>query len=184
MNGHVELIEDHEEWTEIVSEADGGVFTMQGFLVHNVTKDRPVSERHIVEQAVEEVARRKGWGTLAGVSGPMQSHQPINQKAWERPDKQVQGYVRDFKSVGGWWLIVPVDYLSDLDNPDSLCFDVDLRKRAVSLWAFEHYVEKHEPENKLPEFDYNVEYALKGDTLYMFDDHPATPQQAREFFGG
>ncbi len=184
MQGDVRPVEDHEEWTRIVADADGGVFTMQGFMVHNTTKDRPVTERHIVEQAVEDVVRRKGWGELASVAGPMQAHQPINPNAWQRPDKKAKGYVRDFKSIGGWWLIVPVDYLDDLDDPQSMCFDVELRKRAVSLWAFEAYTERHDPGSKIPEFDYNVEYALKDSALYMYNDHPAAGRQTREFFGG
>jgi hypothetical protein len=72
---------------------------------------------------------------------------------------------------GGWWVVVPIDYLEGVTHQEDLEFHADYEDREIVFWAFEAHVERFGGP-KLPEFDHKVEFALRGTDLYVHDDHP------------
>lgn len=115
MRGSLRPVEDHEEWTKIVEGADSGVYAMQGFVVRDETMNRFVADQRTVEKAARRLARRKGWEeALTFVAGPMTTAQPV---AGEAFDRRSPSTVAGLGDEGGWWLVVPVDYLDQVDDP-------------------------------------------------------------------
>jgi hypothetical protein len=107
MEGEVRSIRDHEEWTKIVADSDTGAYVMQGFVVHDQTMNRPVTDRRAIEKAVRHLARRKGWDLqLTGYAGTLAGVIPTGE-TFDR---------LEFGDDGGCRLVVPVDYLAQLDD--------------------------------------------------------------------
>jgi hypothetical protein len=72
VEGEVRSTQDHEEWTKIVADSDTGAYVMQGFVVHDRTMNRPVTDERTVGKALRLLARRKGWDEqLTGYAGPL-----------------------------------------------------------------------------------------------------------------
>ena len=71
---------------------------------------------------------------------------------------------------GGWWLVVPIDYLEGAAHP-GLEFHADYEGQEIVFWVFEAHVKRFGGP-KLPEFDHQVEFALRAKDLYVHDYHP------------
>jgi hypothetical protein len=154
----VRPVRDHEEWTRLSRDAEGEVFIAQGFVVRDEKDGGYVTDPLAVEGALGVVAEHKGW-PLADVGGPMVSG--------PKP-AEADGF--GTRMEGGWWLVVPADYLEDATHPD-LEFHAHYKDREIVLWAFEAHVERFGGP-KLLEFEHEVEFVLRGRTLYVHDDHP------------
>jgi hypothetical protein len=177
MQGEVRPVEDHEEWAQL-ADSETGAYVMQGFVVHDETMNRFVTDQRTVDKACLRLARRKGWDEqLTAVAGPLTTVQPADGETFDRP---TPGHVTEFDEEGGWWLLVPVDYLDQVDDP-RLEFHVRLGSSELIFWAVEAVALRGGPFPKLPEFGYTVEYAIKDKTLYMYNDHPDAPRQTRDF---
>lgn len=174
MKGAIKHVEDHEEWAGIAADSDTGAYAIQGFMLHNWTKDKPVTEFNVASAAIAELASRKGWDArLCSHVGAMETYRAADPDAPVVSGRKAPGYVTGFRDAGGWWLCVPIDYLDQLDEPEHMSFEVSLKKRDVSLWAFEAYTKRHDPQSAIAEFSTTSEMALKDGTLYMYSDHPA-----------
>ncbi len=128
MQSEFGTVKDHEEWARLTADAEGCVFKAEVFYVHNSTKNKPVRKWHTVEQAVTEVARRKGWG--GGVVGAAKYRRP--------------GEIEARRGEGEWWITVPIDYLNDVDDPAGFDFFAELPKRSVSLRGTAAWFERYE----------------------------------------
>ena len=144
---------DHEEWTQLARDAEGGIFVTQEFVVRDNTRGGYVTDPLDVEGALGVVAEHQRW-TLADVggaillsTGPSGSGDPAT------------------LLEGGWWILVPIGYLEGAIHPD-LEFHADYESREIIFWAFEAHVERFGG-RKLPEFDHQVEFALRGKELYV-----------------
>jgi hypothetical protein len=153
----VHPIWDHDEWTRLTRDAEGRIFVAQGFIVRDETRAAHVTDPLEVEGALGVVAEREGW-PLADVGGPIVSS--LKQPA--------DGCSAQMK--GGWWAVVPIDYLEGATYQD-LEFHADYEDRKIVFWAFEAHVERFGGP-KLPEFDHKVEFALWDKDLYVHDEHP------------
>ena len=151
-------VRDQEQWTRLSRDAGGEVFIAQGFVVRDETHGGYVTDALAVEGALGVVAEDEGWA-LTDVGGPMVSG--------PKP-ADVDGF--GTRIEGGWWLVVPADYLEDATHPD-LEFHADYEDREIVFWAFEAHVERFGGP-KLLEFEHEVEFVLRGRTLYVHDDHP------------
>ncbi len=181
MQGEFRSVQDHEEWTKIVADSDTGAYVMQGFMVHDRTMNRPVTDQRTIEKAVRRLARLKGWDEqLTAVTGPLTTIIPVDGETFDRP---TPSRITKLDDEGGWWLLVPVDYLDQVDDP-RLEFHVRQGSSELIFWAVEAVALRGGPFPKLPEFGYTVEYAIKNRTFYMYNDHPDAPRQTREFFNG
>jgi hypothetical protein len=154
----VRSVRDHEEWTRLSRDTGGEVFIAQGFVVRDGTNGGYVTDPLAVEGALGVVAEHKGW-PLADVGGPMVSG--------PKP-AEADGF--GTRKEGGWWLVVPADYLEDATHPD-LEFRAEYEDREIVFWAFEAHAERFGGP-KLIEFEHEVEFVLRGRTLYVHDDHP------------
>jgi hypothetical protein len=154
----VRPIWDHEEWTRLARDAEGGIFVAQGFVVRDNTRGGYVTNPLEVEGALGVVAEHERW-TLADVGGPILS-------GTKPPDADDFGT----QIEGAWWIVVPTHYLEHAKHPE-LEFHADYESREIIFWAFEAHV-KQFGGTKLPEFDHRVEFALRGRHLYVHDDHP------------
>ena len=65
--------------------------------------------------------------------------------------------------------MVPIDYLEDADD-QRLEFRADYEGKEIVFWAFEAHAKRFGGP-RLLEFDHKVEFALRGETLYMHDDY-------------
>ncbi len=187
MRGNIVPVEDHEEWTKIVADSDTGAYVMQGFMIHDKTNNARVTNRGAAVKVLKALARRKGWDErLVTMTSPLEAHIPLDPTAPR--DKPARGRVVNVREEGMWWVIVPVDYLDQLDDPEGrLEFHVPLKKkkeeRLVILWAFEAH-KKRTGEPQPLEFDYTVEFAIKDRVLHTYNDHPGAEHAAKEFFRG
>jgi hypothetical protein len=154
----VRPVRDHEEWTRLSRDAEGEVFIAQGFVVRDEKDGGYVTDPLAVEAALGVVAEHKGL-PLADVGCPMVSG-----------PKPAEADGSGTRMEGGWWLVVPADYLEDATHPD-LEFHADYEGREIVLWAFEAHVERFGGP-RLIEFEHEVEFVLRGRTLYVHDDHP------------
>lgn len=177
MSGRIQTVEDHEEWTSIVEGSDSGVYVMQGFIVRDETMNRFVTDQRVVAKAARRLARRKGWDeVLTTVTDPMTTVQPSDGEIFDHPTPSRATSLGD---QGGWWMIVPVDYLDQVDDP-RLEFHVRQGSSELIFWAVEAVALRSGPFPQLLEFGYNVEYALKDRILYMYNDHPDAPRQTQD----
>jgi hypothetical protein len=174
IGGHlvVHPVWDYVEWTRLARDAEGGVFVAQGFVVRDDTRGGCPTDPLEVEGALGVVAERQGWA-LADVGGRMTSG--IGSSGMGDPGTQLEG---------GWWIVVPVNYLGGASHPD-LEFRAEYEGRDIVFWAIEAHVERFGGP-KPPEFDHRVEFALRGKDLYVHDYHPDAPWHAwgRERRGG
>ena len=159
-NGYIVVhpVWDHEEWMHLARDAEGGIFIAQGFVVRDNTRGGYLTDPLEVEGALDVVAEHERW-TLADVGGPIIPGTGPS----DAGDLGTQ-------MEGGWWVVVPIDYLEGAIHPD-LEFHADYESRDIVLWAFEAHVERFGG-SKLPEFDHRVEFALRGKDLYVHDYHP------------
>ena len=149
---------DHEEWTRLARDAEGGIFVAQGFVVRESTRGSYVNDPLEVEGALRVVAEHERWA-LADVGGPIVSG--------AKPSHVARSGTPQME--GGWWIVVPIDYLEDDNHPD-LQFHADYEGREIVFWAFEAHVERFGGP-KLPEFEHKVEFALRGRDLYVHDEY-------------
>jgi hypothetical protein len=149
---------DHEEWTRLARDAEGGIFVAQGFVVRENTRGGYVTDPLEVEGALRVVAEHERW-TLADVGGPIVSC-----------TKPLTVDYLGTQMEGGWWIVVPIDYLEDANHP-ALEFHAEYEGREIVFWAFEAHVKRFGGP-KLPEFDHKIEFALRGKDLYVHDDYP------------
>jgi hypothetical protein len=154
----VRPVRDHEEWTRLACDAEGGIFLAQRFVVRDETRGGYVTDPFEVEGALAVVAEDEGWA-LADVGGALVSG--------EGPSDTDGAGAR---MEGGWWIVVPADYLEEADDPN-LEFRADYGGREIVFWAFEAHA-KRSGGPKLSEFEHEVEFVLWGQTLYVHDDHP------------
>lgn len=176
MRGPIHTVEDHEEWTRIVEGSDSGVYMMQGFVVFDETMNRAVTDKRTVEKATRRLAQRKGWDeAFAVVIGPMTTVRPVDGETF---DRRTPSTVTELGDAGGWWLLVPVDYLDGVDDP-RLEFHIRQGSSDLIFRAVEAVALRGGPFPKLAEFDYTVEYAVKDKCLYTYNDHPDAPRLAR-----
>ena len=176
--------EDHEEWLQIVEKAEGGVYVLQGFMAYNPSappssKRRHVRDQKVVERAVAKVRDEFGWGVLTAVTGPL----TVGVAVFEGRTGEAIRYAGDDTGAveGGWWLLLPVDYHGYFHDRQRCQFLVRECGRDVALYARE-YAEKQSGEVTLEEFRYTVEYALVDGDIYVYNDHPDSPEIARALF--
>jgi hypothetical protein len=151
----VRPVPDHDEWARLAR--DGGIFVVQGFTAYDQTRGEYLRDPLEVEGAIAVIAERKGW-LLTDVNGPLVS-------GIEHLD--VNSFGRGLE--GGWWIVVPIDYLEDADD-QRLEFRADYEGKEIVFWAFEAHAKRFGGP-RLLEFDHKVEFALRGETLYMHDDY-------------
>jgi hypothetical protein len=154
----VRPVRDHEEWTRLACDAEGGIFLAQRFVVRDETRGGYVTDPFEVEGALAVVAEDEGWA-LADVGGALVSG--------EGPSDTDGAGAR---MEGGWWIVVPAGYLEDANDPN-LEFRADYGGREIVFWAFEAHAKRSEGP-KLSEFEHEVEFVLRGQTLYVHDDFP------------
>lgn len=122
---------DYEEWMRLARDAEGGIFRAQGFVVRDETNGGYLSDPLEVEGALRVVAKHERW-TLADVGGPIVSG-PKQQPA------DVDGFGTQME--GGWWLVVPIDYLEGATHP-GLEFHADYEGQEIVFWALEAHVKR------------------------------------------
>ena len=167
-------VKDHAEWLRLAERADDGVYAMHGFVASNAAAPpssprRLITDKRVVEKAVEQLGKEFGWGALAGVSGPMTTDVSV----FEVLSIGEPRYVGDetLPVEGGWWLVLPVGYHRHLHDPGRCEFRVRACGRDVTLYARE-FDERRAGKTSLPEFGYTVEYALVGNDVCIYNDHP------------
>jgi hypothetical protein len=89
----VRPVRDHEEWTRLACDAEGGIFLAQGFVVRDETRGGYVTDPFEVEEALAVVAEDKGWA-LADVGGALVSGEGPS-------DTDAAGA----RMEGGWWCL-------------------------------------------------------------------------------
>jgi hypothetical protein len=159
-DGHLLVLPvwDHAEWTRLARNAEGGVLVTQAFVVRDETRGQYVTDPLEVEEALTVLAEHKRW-PLTDVGGPLILGE-------EAPDVDSFGAEME----GGWWLLVPTDYLQDTDDDQRFEFRSGYGDREIVFWAFGAHV-KRSGSPKLPQLEHVVEFALRGQTLYMHDEH-------------
>lgn len=178
-------VEDHEEWLTLAGRAEGGVYALHGFMAFNASAPpssprRLITDQKVVEAAVERLGREFGWGRLAGVSGPMTTGEAVFEVLAIGEPRYVGVESRPVE--GGWWVRMPVDYFEYFHDPGRCLFRVRACGRDVALYARE-FDERRAGKTSLPEFGYTVEYALVGNDVCVFNDHPDAPEATRAFIG-
>ncbi len=147
MEGEVRSIQDHEEWTKIVADSETGAYAIQGFAVYDRTMNRSVTDERTMEKAVRRLARLKGWNEeMAGVVGPLTTRIPADGETFDRP---TPSHVMELGDKGGWWILVPVDYLDQVDDP-RLEFHVRQGSSELLFWAVEAVALRGGPVPLLP----------------------------------
>lgn len=178
-------VEDHEAWLKVVERADGGVYSMHGFMASNASAPpgsprRLITNERVVERAVEKLREEFGWGELTGVNGPMTTGVAVFEVLAIGEPRYVGVESRPVE--GGWWVRMPVDYFEYFHDPGRCLFRVRACGRDVALYARE-FDERRAGKTSLPEFGYTVEYALVGNDVCVFNDHPDAPEATRAFIG-
>ncbi len=178
-------VEDHEEWLTLAGRAEGGVYAMHGFMAFNAAAPpssprRLITDRRVIEKAVEQLGKEFGWGALAGVGGAMTTGVAVFEVLAIGEPRYVGDESRPVE--GGWWLVLPVDYHRQLHDPGRCEFRVRACGRDVTLYARE-FDERRAGKTSLPEFDYTVEYAVVGKDVCVFNDHPDAPEATRASIG-
>ncbi len=175
-------VRDREEWLRLVERAKG-VYSQHGFMAFNASVPpssprRLITDKRVVEIAVEELARELGWGEFVGVAGPL----TIEESIFEVRCAEEPRYLGDQSRTveGGWWLILPVDYHEDFHNPERCEFRVRARGRHVALYARELAERRAGKPTTLAEFEYTVEYAVVGRYFCVYNNHPDAPENAPE----
>ncbi len=177
MNYETRGVRDREEWLEYAQRADGGIYTTAGFMALNPAAPpssprRIIADRVVIERAFEKLRDEFGWGDLAGVGGPIVSQTGLIEHDPEG-EEHIVGII-EAKVLGGWWLILPVDYPEQLGGPEGLSFTVRACGRDVVLFARE-LAERRSGGITVPEFATTVEFACVDGTVCVFSDHPDAP---------
>ncbi len=182
-------VEDHEAWLRLVERADGGVYSMHGFMAYNPSapKSSPrrlITDRKVVERAVEKLKEEFGWGELTGVSSPMTTAEAVFEANLGELMRGEPRYVGDRSRTveGGWWVVLPVDYHEDFHDPEACEFRARSCGRDVALFARE-LAERRSGKTSFAEFDYTVEYAVVGRDICVYNDHPDAPEATQAMMG-
>ena len=175
-------VRDREEWIEITRRAEGGVYTMAGFLAFDpaappMSRLGMITDRGVVERAFAGLRRELGWDRFAGVGGPIVAQTGLVE-CGAGSEERIVGTVES-EIFGGWWLIVPVDYAERLGDVAEFCFVARAHgQKTVAFFALE-LVERLLGKITVPEFATTVEFARINGKVCVFSDHPDAPLIAR-----
>ncbi len=177
MNYETRAVRDREEWLTYAQRAAGGIYTAAGFMALNpaAPPSSPrslIADRAVIERAFEKLRGEFGWGDLARVGGPIASQTGLIEQGPEG-EERIVGII-EAQVLGGWWLILPVDYPEHLGDPEGLSFTVRACGRDVVLFARE-LAERRSGGITVPEFAITVEFARVDGKVCVFSDHPDAP---------
>jgi hypothetical protein len=156
----VRPVVDHEEWTRIIEDAEGQVITLKGFQVQDMSVDRPVTRKKIVEN----LARALGWEM-----GKLPVVRPLNLVG--------SGWISQLGG-GSWRIGVPVDFLKSDPSDGRLEWPVTHKGHEYMLWCIEEFMRRTQPEQMAADFRCSVEVCLKDGIIYSCfgHGHPDAPQ--------
>jgi hypothetical protein len=152
-----------EEWTTLTPGAESDIYRYEALGIYNPTTEIPVQSKVTAGRVLARLFDAKGWDPRFASFPPL-SLRSSGSKA------------------GLWYAFVPVYYLEDCDDRESLCFDLREKQPHFDIFAVEAAARITDGKEipLLPEWEHILEGCFVNGRLHMFDHSPEASAMIRD----